>query len=101
MSLPFVQRFCVTPARLRNSSIDGSYSPMRLMTDFHHVIDARNKLIAVQHALGENASKLPALYEGYDQKICRSCPSWTRTRCKETSDIFGDRPAPAATERPE
>src|SRR5207249_3644376 len=23
---------------------------------------------------------------------CSSCPSWTRNRCKDASDIFGDRP---------
>ncbi len=74
------------------SSTDGSYSPMRLTTDFFKVLEARNKLIAVQHALGQIGSKLPALYEGYDDSVCGKCPSWTRTRCKEFSDIFGDRP---------
>src|SRR5262249_54579698 len=28
----------------------------------------------------------------FDEKVCGTCPSWTRSRCKETSDIFGDRP---------
>jgi DNA replication ATP-dependent helicase/nuclease Dna2 len=73
------------------SSTDGSWTPLRLMTNFYRVLDARNMLVAAQHALGEG-SKLPPLYEGYDAKVCGSCPSWTRTRCKETSNIFGDRP---------
>jgi DNA replication ATP-dependent helicase Dna2 len=73
------------------SSTDGSWTPLRLMTDFHGVLEARNKLVAVQHALAEG-SRLPALFEGYDASACGSCPSWTRGRCKQASDILGDRP---------
>jgi DNA replication ATP-dependent helicase Dna2 len=73
------------------SSTDGSYSPLRLMTDFFRVLDTRNKLVAVQHALGELDARLPSLYEGYAAEVCGRCPSWTRTRCKESSDVFGDR----------
>jgi len=79
------------------SSTDGSYSPLRLMTDFYQVLDARNKLMAVHHALGELTSHIPPLYEGYKAEVCESCPSWTRTRCRENSDTFGDRPNSADT----
>jgi hypothetical protein len=74
------------------SSTDGSYAPMRLITGFHEVLNTRNKLIAVQHALGQLTCRVPALYEGYDQQTCDACPSWTRTRCKTASDVFGERP---------
>src|SRR5437867_4174333 len=74
------------------SSIDGSFAPLRVTTDFYQVLDARNKLIAMQHALGRERPHITARYEGFNREICGSCPSWTRTRCKETSDAFGDRP---------
>jgi DNA replication ATP-dependent helicase Dna2 len=78
-------------------STDGSYTPMRITTGFHEVLNARNKLIAIQHALGQIESSLPALYEGYDKRTCEACPSWTRSRCKAASDILGDRPDPPDT----
>src|SRR5262249_47329771 len=81
------------------SSTDGSFAPMRLVTGFHEVLNARNKLIAVQHALGQINSGLPVLYESYDSRVCDSCASWTRARCKTASDAFGDRPE--ASDSPE
>ena len=79
------------------SSTGGSSTPMRLMTDFQQVLDARNKLIAVHHALGQRESQLPNLYEGYNESVCQGCVSWTRRRCKEASDALGDRPNAADT----
>src|SRR5207302_9860021 len=70
------------------SSIDGSFAPLRVTTDFYQVLDARNKLIAMQYALGRNPSHIVPRYEGFNDEICRKCPSWTRTRCKDASDIF-------------
>ena len=32
-------------------SIDGSFAPLRVMTDFYQVLNARNRLIAMQYAL--------------------------------------------------
>src|SRR6267142_398556 len=75
------------------SSIEGSFAPLRVTTDFYQVLDARNKLIAMQYALGRNLPHVSPRYEGFNETICGSCPSWTKTRCKETTDIFGDRPA--------
>ncbi len=74
------------------SSTDGAYAPMRPITDFYQVLDARNKLISIQHALGQLTSHLPVLYEGYEKEVCGSCVSWTRRRCKESSVVLGDRP---------
>src|SRR5262249_50204979 len=79
------------------SSIDGSFAPLRVMTDFYQVLDARNKLIAMQYALGRHPSHVMPRYEGFNEEVCKGCPSWTRTRCKESSDIFGDRPGAAET----
>jgi len=79
------------------SSIDGSFAPLRVMTDFYQVLDARNKLIAMQYALGRHPAHVAPRYEGFNEEICKNCPSWTRNRCKETSDLFGDRPAVAET----
>ena len=74
------------------SSIDGSFAPLRVTTDFYQVLDARNKLIAMQYALGRNPAHIAPRYEGFNEEICTSCPSWTRERCKDASNIFGDRP---------
>src|SRR5262249_5294277 len=79
------------------SSVDGSFAPLRVMTDFYQVLDARNKLIALQYALGRHPAHMSPRYEGFNEQICATCPSWTRNRCKESSDIFGDRPDPAET----
>jgi DNA replication ATP-dependent helicase Dna2 len=74
------------------SSVDGSFAPLRVTTDFYQVLDARNKLIAMQYAVGRNAPHIAPRHEGFNEQICGSCPSWTRNRCKEMSDVFGDRP---------
>ena len=79
------------------SSVDGSFAPLRVMTDFYQVLDARNKLIALQYALGRHPAHMSPRYEGFNEQICGTCPSWTRNRCKGSSDIFGDRPDPAET----
>src|SRR6185369_5114474 len=36
-------------------------------------------------------------YEGFNEEVCKPCPSWLRKRCNETSSLFGDRPQHAAT----
>src|SRR5437867_5741742 len=79
------------------SSIDGSFAPLRVTTDFYQVLDARDKLIAIQYALGRNRAHIAPRYEGFNEEICGSCPSWTRDRCKEASDVFGDRPGSLET----
>src|SRR4029450_9467496 len=48
-------------------------------------------------ALGHEPPHIGVRFEGFDEKVCSACPSWTRTRCKESSDIFGDRPAAPET----
>jgi DNA replication ATP-dependent helicase Dna2 len=77
------------------SSVDGTFAPLRVMTDFYQVLDARNKLIALQYALGRPVSHTTPRYEGFNEEICSSCASWTRNRCKDSSDILGDRPGAA------
>ncbi|HEY2383272.1 MAG TPA: AAA domain-containing protein [Terriglobia bacterium] len=79
------------------SSVDGTFAPLRVMTDFYQVLDARNKLIAMQYALGRAVSHVPPRYEGFKEEVCSPCPSWTRNRCKDNSNVFGDRPASAST----
>lgn len=81
------------------SSADGAYCPLQIPTDFLQVIDARNKLVAGQYALGQVAPHLKFRYEGFNEDVCRPCPSWTRGRCKESTELFGDRPG--AEETPE
>jgi DNA replication ATP-dependent helicase Dna2 len=81
------------------SSIDGSFAPMRVTTDFYQVLDARNKLIAMQYALGRSPGHITPRFEGFNNEICGYCPPWTRNRCRESSDVFGDRPnAPESAE---
>ena len=79
------------------SSVDGTFAPLRVMTDFYQVLDARNKLIALQYGLGRSVPHTVPRYEGFNAEICSACPSWTRNRCKDNSDVFGDRPASATT----
>src|SRR5207249_5638612 len=79
------------------SSIDGSFAPLRVATDFYQVLDARNKLIAMQYALGRSPSHITPRYEGFNDEICGRCPSWTRDRCRDATAIFGDRPAAGET----
>src|SRR6267143_4589675 len=52
------------------SSIDGSFAPLRVTTDFFQVLDARNKLIAMQYALGRHPSHIVPRYEGFNDEIC-------------------------------
>jgi DNA replication ATP-dependent helicase Dna2 len=79
------------------SSVDGSFAPLRVMTDFYQVLDSRNRLVSIQHSLGADDVRAPVRYEGFNESICHSCPSWTRNRCRESSDVFGDRPGAAET----
>jgi DNA replication ATP-dependent helicase Dna2 len=79
------------------SSVDGTFAPLRVTTDFYQVLDARNKLIAHQYALGRNLPHVAPRYEGFNPEICIHCPSWTRERCKASSDILGDRPGAPET----
>lgn len=80
------------------SSIDGSFAPLRVMTDFYQVLDARNKLVAGQYALGRTLPHVMPRHEGFNEAVCSNCPSWTRNRCKDSSNIFGDRPGAASSE---
>src|SRR4029077_13111252 len=68
------------------SSVDGSFAPLRVMTDFYQVLDARNKLIGMQYALGRDPAHIAPRYEGFSEDVCRNCPSWTRNRCRQSSD---------------
>jgi DNA replication ATP-dependent helicase Dna2 len=74
------------------SSEDGSYAPMQIQTDFLQVMDARNRLLATQYALGSRSPHFKLRYEGFHEDVCRPCPSWVRTQCRESTEIFGDRP---------
>jgi len=40
------------------SSVDGSFAPLNVTTDFYQVLDARNKLIAMQYSLGHTPRTL-------------------------------------------
>src|SRR5215475_8303226 len=79
------------------SSVDGTFAPLRVMTDFYQVLDARNKLIAMQYGLGRSSSHVTPRYEGFNSEICSACASWTRNRCRDFSDVLGDRPNAATT----
>lgn len=81
------------------SSVDGTFAPLRVASDFYKVLDTRNKLVALQHSLAQKESHAPSRHEGFDARVCGSCVSWTKKRCKEASDVFGDRPG--APETPE
>jgi DNA replication ATP-dependent helicase Dna2 len=79
------------------SSIDGSFAPLHIQTDFFRVLDARNKLLATHHALGQPVPHFKFRYEGFNSEICGSCPSWTRRRCVDTTALYGDKPDAAET----
>jgi DNA replication ATP-dependent helicase Dna2 len=79
------------------SSTDGSFAPLQIQTDFHQVIDARNRLLATQYALGLPSPHFRFRYEAFNDAICGPCPSWLRTQCKETTTLFGDRPGAEET----
>jgi DNA replication ATP-dependent helicase Dna2 len=74
------------------SSEDGSYAPMQIQSDFHQVMDARNRLLASHFALGLPSPHFKLRYEGFHEDVCRPCPSWVRAQCRESTEIFGDRP---------
>jgi DNA replication ATP-dependent helicase Dna2 len=74
------------------SSADGSNAPLQILTDFHQILDARNKIIATHYALGHETPHFRYRYEGFKEDVCKSCASWTRKRCRDASDVFGDRP---------
>jgi DNA replication ATP-dependent helicase Dna2 len=74
------------------SSTDGAYAPLQIQTDFQQVMDARNRLVAVHYALGLQSPHFRLRYEGFNEKVCGSCPSWVRERCRETTAVFGDKP---------
>jgi DNA replication ATP-dependent helicase Dna2 len=81
------------------SSIDGSFAPLRVTTDFYQVLDSRNRLVAAQYALGREPAHIAPRFEGFNEQICVNCQLWTRNRCKEASDVFGDRPTAVAAPR--
>src|SRR4029079_7577494 len=51
------------------SSVDGSFAPLRVMTDFYQVLDARNKLIAAQHSLSRELPHFKMRYEGFNEEV--------------------------------
>ena len=80
-----------------SQSVDGASVPLQISTDFHQVLDARNKLIATHYALGHESPHFRYRYEGFNNDVCGACVSWTRKRCREASNLFGDRPGAAET----
>lgn len=74
------------------SSHDGSTMPERSGASFFDVLDTRNRLVAFTHALGSQRVRVGLPYADYDPRVCRSCPSWTKARCREDTQLFGDRP---------
>jgi DNA replication ATP-dependent helicase Dna2 len=53
--------------------------------------------MAGHFALSKDPAHIKFRYEGFNQEICGNCPSWTRTRCRDASVIFGDRPGSPET----
>lgn len=80
------------------SSSDGTMTPARPRVGFREVIEGRNRLVALVHALGERRPHIRVPYADYDARVCGKCPSWTRARCREDSERFGDRPGAAVTD---
>jgi hypothetical protein len=74
------------------SSCDGTSTPLRFNADFHAVLAARNRLLAHSYALGRGRTHLTLPYAGYDAAVCGQCVSWTASRCREDSALFGDGP---------
>ena len=74
------------------SSHDGTSTPLRRNADFARVLEARNRLAALSYALGRSRSHVPMRYADFDAGVCGACPSWTRRRCAESTEVFGDRP---------
>jgi DNA replication ATP-dependent helicase/nuclease Dna2 len=80
------------------SSHDGSTMPEQSEASFFDVLDTRNRLVAFTHALGSQRVRLALPYADYDARVCRSCPSWTKARCRQDTRLFGDRPDAPETE---
>ncbi len=74
------------------SSHDGTSTPLRTGADFALVLEARNRLAALAYALGRSRPHVPMRYADFDPGVCGACPSWTRRRCIESTELFGDRP---------
>ena len=74
------------------SSTDGVGAPLQIQADFHQILDARNKLVATHYALANETPHFRFRYEGFNEDVCKTCVSWTRKRCREATDVFGDRP---------
>ena len=74
------------------SSHDGTSTPLRTNADFARVLEARNRLVALSFALGRSRSHVPMRYADFDPDVCGACHSWTRRRCTESTEVFGDRP---------
>lgn len=79
------------------SSYDGSTTPERSGASFFDVLEARNRLVAFTHAFASTEARPDLPYADYDARVCRSCPSWTRARCREDTRLFGDRPDASET----
>lgn len=74
------------------SSHDGTSTLLCTDADFTHVLEARNRLAALSYALGRFRSNVPMRYANFNSKVCGTCPPWTRRRCTESTEVFGDRP---------
>ena len=74
------------------SSYDGTSTPLEKGAGFHEILDARNRLLAHTHALGHSPTPPKLPYAGYDASVCDDCVSWTASRCREHSAMFGDNP---------
>ncbi len=74
------------------SSADGRAIPLLMKTNFHQVLDARNKLVATHYALGHESPHFRHRFEGFQEGVCSTCATWTRKQCRNLSDLFGDRP---------
>ena len=74
------------------SSHDGTSTPLRTDADFLQVLGARNRIVAHENDLGRAQPHVRLPYAGYDSAVCDACPSWTRSRCRDDSLIFGDMP---------
>ena len=74
------------------SSNDGTSTPLRTGADFARVLEARNRLAALSYTLGRPRPHVPMRYADFDPRVCGACPSWTRRRCTESTEVFGDRP---------
>ena len=63
------------------SSTDGTFAPLRVMTDFYQVLDARKKLMAMSYALGHEPAHIEPRYEG-SRRHLQKLSFLTRNRCR-------------------